>query len=58
MKKRFIRDLNEKRENLSSNTRSLINIKTLELSNKSNETKEFYFKLKNWIFYISCFTFP
>ena len=47
MKKRFLRDLQEKLENLRYNTMSLINIKTLELSNKSNETKVFYIQLKN-----------
>lgn len=47
MKERFMRDLQEKLDNLKCNTMSLINIKALELSNKSNETKEFYIQLKN-----------
>ena len=47
MKERFMRDLQDKKENLRSNTMSLINIKTLELSNKSDDTKEFYIQLKN-----------
>ena len=47
IKKRFIRDLEEKKQNIEENTKSLINIKTLELSSKSKETKEFYSQLKN-----------
>ena len=46
MKERFIRDLEEKKEILENNMMSLINIKTLELSSKSKETKEFYTQLK------------
>ena len=46
IKTRFIRDLEEKKQNIKENTESLINIKTLELSSKSKETKEFYSQLK------------
>ena len=46
MKERFLRDLKEKKDTLENNTSSLINIKTLELSNKSDETKKFYVQLK------------
>ena len=46
MKERFLRDLKEKRDNIKSNTSSLINIKVLELSDKSDETKQFYIQLK------------
>jgi len=38
-KTRFLRDMNEKNSNLENNALSLINIKTLELSTKSEKTK-------------------
>ena len=47
IKKRFIRDFGDKIEPIKNNIMSLINVKTLELSNKSNETKQFYRQLKN-----------
>ena len=47
MQKRFMRDLNDKIETIKNNIMSLINVKVLELSNKSNETKQFYTQLKN-----------
>jgi hypothetical protein len=43
---RFLRDINEKKENFKKNSDSLINIKRLELSSKSNDTKNFYKQLK------------
>ena len=46
-KTRFLRDMNEKNSNLENNALSLINIKTLELSTKSEKTKEFYNQLKS-----------
>ena len=46
-KERFLRDLEEKKEILDKNAKSLINIKTLELSSKSKDTEAFYMQLKN-----------
>ena len=46
IKERFIRDLEDKKRGFESNIVSLINIKTLEISSKTQETKNFYIQLK------------
>ena len=46
IKERFVRDLEDKKRAFENNFVSLINIKTLEVSSKTKETKEFYIQLK------------
>ena len=46
IKERFMKEFKEYKESLESNAMSLINIKTLELSSKSAETKKFYSEMK------------
>ena len=46
MKERFVRDFEQKKEILENDSTSIINIRLLELSNKSKDTKQFYAQIK------------